>query len=268
MFESRRDNGLGLVRIMIIAAFIVALPLALITTTIRAAISDPAVYDYSVKHYDAHEVSGIPESELLRANGEIHRYLTGDYNGPLSIRVLFKDGHSDALFNARETAHMADVKDLVRTTFTVQVAAIAILLALAVIMLTLWPPRALAAAALYGSLLTGAVLGMGGFLAMTGFDAAWTQFHVIAFANDFWELDPDTDHLIQMFPEPFWERATLVIGGMILLEAAFIATVSAAYLFLTRPQPEPDLPVKPDPALPGRAGHARLSPPDPRHYLR
>lgn len=268
MFESRRDNGLGLVRIMIIAAFIGLLPLALITTTIRAAISEPSVYDYSVKHYDADEAAGIPESELLRANGEIHRYLTGEYNGPLSIRVLHKDGHSDALFNARETAHMADVKDLVRAMFTLQVVAIAALLVLAVIMLMLWPPRALAAAALYSSLLTGVMLGMAGFLAMTGFDAAWTQFHVIAFANDFWELDPDTDHLIQMFPEPFWERATFVIGGMILIQAAFIAAVASAYLFVTRAQPEPNLPVKPGPELPGRAGHARLAPPDPRHYLR
>jgi integral membrane protein (TIGR01906 family) len=275
MFDTTREDGLGIVRIFIIGAIILAIPLALITTTIRAAISEQAVYDYSVKHYHADEVAGIPESELLYANGEIHRYLTGDYSGPLHIEVSYKDGTRGPLFNARETAHMADVRDLVRTTFAVQIAAVAAVLALAVIMLVLWPPRALAAAGLYGSMLTVGILAMGGVLVATGFDSAWSQFHVIAFANDFWELDPDTDHLIQMYPEAFWERATIAIGGMIVLEAAAIALVSLLYLYISRPQPEPDLPVKPDPALPGRSGHSRppdspprLSPPNPRQYIR
>ena len=262
MFERKSENGLGLIQILVIGAFIVLVPVVLITTTIRVAISEQSVYDYSVKRYDAHVVSGIPEEELLRANGEIHQYLTGDYAGPLSISVLSKDGTAGPLFNARETAHMADVRDLVRGMFTVQIAAIAAVLALAVVMLVMWPPRALAAAGMYGSLLTGGVLAMGGLLVLTGFDAAWSQFHVIAFANDFWELNPSRDHLIQMFPEAFWQRATVAVGGAIVLEATLIAAAAGLYLYLTRAQPESDRPVKPEPALPGPAGHARVSPSD------
>ncbi len=262
MFERRSENGLGLIQIFIIGAFIVLVPVALITTTIRVAISEQSVYDYSVKRYDAHLVSGIPEEELLRANGEIHQYLTGDYAGPLAIPVQYKDGSAGPLFNARETAHMADVRDLVRGMFAVQIAAIAAVLVLAVVMLVMWPPRALAAAGLYGALLTGGVLAMGGLLVITGFDAAWSQFHVIAFTNGFWQLDPDTDHLIQMFPEAFWERATMTVGGAIIFEAAFIAAAAGLYLYLTRAQPERDPPLKPEPALPGPAGHARVSPSD------
>ncbi len=262
MFERKSENGLGLIQIFIIGAFIVLVPVVLITTTIRVAISEQSIYDYSVKRYDAHLVSGIPEEELLRANGEIHQYLTGDYVGPLSIPVQFKDGTSGPLFSARETAHMADVRNLVRLVFTVQIAAIAAVLALAVVMLVMWPPRALAAAGLYGSLLTGGVIAMGGLLVLTGFDAAWTQFHVIVFPNGFWQLNPRTDHLIQMFPEAFWERATIGVGGAIVFEATFIAAAAWLYLFLTRAQPEGDRPVKPEPALPGPAGHARVSPSD------
>ncbi len=262
MFERKSEDGLGLIRIFVIGAFIVLVPVVLITTTIHVAISEQSIYDYSVKRYDAHVVSEIPEEELLRANGEIHQYLTGDYQGPLSIPVQYKDGSAGPLFNARETAHMADVRDLVRGMFAVQIAAIAALLALAVVMLVMWPPRALAAAGLYGAVLTGGVLAMGGFLALTGFDAAWSQFHVIAFANDFWQLNPRTDHLIQMFPQAFWERATVAVGGAIVVEAGIIAAVSWLYLFLTRAEPESDRPVKPEPVLPGPAGHARVSPSD------
>ena len=262
MFERKRENGLGLIQIFIIGAFIVLVPVVLITTTIRVAVSEQSVYDYSVKRYDAHLVSEIPEEELLRANGEIHQYLTGDYAGPLSIPVQHKDGSTGPLFNARETAHMADVRDLVRGMFAVQIAALAAVLALAVVMLVVWPPRALAAAGLYGSVLTGGILAMGGFLVLTGFDAAWSQFHVIAFANDFWELNPNRDHLIQMFPQAFWERATVAVGGAIVFEAVLIGSAAWLYLHLTRAQPESDLPVKPEPGLAGPAGHARVSPSD------
>ena len=163
---------------------------------------------------------------------------------------------------------MADVRDLVRVLFNVQVIAVAAVLTLAVIMLALWPPRALAAAALYGSLLTGGVLAVAGVLAASGFDAAWSQFHGVAFSNDLWKLNPGTDHLIQMFPPAFWERVTTVIGGFIMLEALVIGLAAAVYLLRSRPQ-ERDEALKPAPLLPGPAGHARtLAPPNPRHYLR
>lgn len=259
---------LGLFRVLIIGLFIFSIPAALITTNVRVALSEKAVYDYSVRTYDASARSGIPESELLRANGEIRRYLTRDDARPLAIMVQNTSGRQVSLFNAREIVHMADVRDLVRALFNVQVLAVAAVLTLAVIMLVLWPPRALAAATLYGSLLTGGVLAVAGALAVSGFDAAWSQFHGIAFSNDLWKLNPGTDHLIQMFPEAFWERITTVIGGFTMLEALAIGSVSAVYLLRSRPR-ERGQAVRPAPLLPGPAGHARpLAPPNPRHYVR
>jgi len=217
-----------------VVLFVLAIPVALITTNIRVAISQQSVYDYSVREYGAASVSGIPESELIRANDEIESYLTSSGGGPLAISVRGEDGGLEPLFNAREVAHMADVRDLVRTMFIVQIIAVAAILALAVMILVLSPPRALAAAALYGSLLTGAVLGIAGILAISGFDAAWSQFHVFAFTNDLWQLDPDRDHLIQMFPETFWQEVTTLIGAVTALEALLIAGPAAGYLALSR----------------------------------
>ncbi len=260
---------MGLFRVLTISLFILAIPVALITTNVRVAISEQRVYDYSVRTYDAASVSGISEGELLRANGEIKRYLTADDPGPLAIQVRGEDGDLESLFNARETAHMADVRNLVQALFTVQLIAVAALFTLAVVMLVLWPPRALAAAALYGSILTGTILGMGAFLAVTGFDSAWSQFHVLAFSNDFWQLDPDSDHLIQMFPEGFWQEMTLLIGAVTLLEVVLISGAGSAYLVLSRTRTQQQV-VMPTPLLAGREGHARpqMSPPNPRHYTR
>jgi integral membrane protein (TIGR01906 family) len=166
---------------------------------------------------------------------------------------------------------MADVRDLVSVLFAVQAVALGALLALAVAMLVMWPPRALAAAALYGSVLTAGVLALSSIVSISGFDAAWSQFHVIAFANDFWELDPDTDHLIQMFPEAFWFDITMLIGAATMAEAVLISAASAGYLVMSRPKEEPRVTHGPRPALPRPALEERprpIAPPNPKHYLR
>ena len=51
---------MGLFRALTIGAFILVVPLALITTNIRVAISEKPVYDYAVRHYGAQEASASP----------------------------------------------------------------------------------------------------------------------------------------------------------------------------------------------------------------
>lgn len=252
-----------------IGLLILAIPVALVATNVRLAVSEQRVYDYSVRTYDAASISGIPEDELFRANNQIGKYLTSRDPDPLSIRVTNNGGDVVPLFNSREIAHMADVRDLVQALFIVQIAAIAALVALAVVMLVLWPPRALAAAALYGSLLTGAALGMAGVFALSGFDSAWSQFHVFAFGNDLWQLDPNSDHLIQMFPEAFWQEITTLLGAVTLLEALFISGPAMAYLVRSRPKKREGVTL-PRPEMAGRHGHTHppVDPPTSRHFVR
>ena len=71
-------------------------------------------------------------------------------------------------------------------------------------------------------------------VAAFGFEAAFTRFHQVLFSNNDWQLDPRTDHLLQMFPEGFWRDMTFVLGGMCAIEAALIGGVSAVYLMGSR----------------------------------
>jgi integral membrane protein (TIGR01906 family) len=48
-----------------------------------------------------------------------------------------------------------------------------------------------------------------GLLSLVDFSGLWTRFHQVAFRNDLWQLDPRTDYLIMLFPEPFWFTATI-----------------------------------------------------------
>ena len=103
--------------------------------------------------------------------------------------------------------------------------------------------------------MTLALVGGPGVLAYLGFDAAWRQFHFLAFTNDLWELDPATDHLIQMFPRDFWFDVTMLLGAFTLLEALLVGGLSAAYLYLTRWDEVEEQPVPP-PARSEAAGAA------------
>ena len=94
--------------------------------------------------------------------------------------------------------------------------------------------RTLARQIALSSLISGAMIVAIGVVAVTGFNQAFEQFHVIAFNNDLWKLNPNRDHLIQMFPEAFWQDIILWIGLAILAEVGVLAGVSALYLKLTQ----------------------------------
>jgi len=263
--SSRREAVLGLFRSIAFALLVLAIPVTLVATNIRFAASEVRVYDYSVREYNAAAAARIPESELIRANRELESYFTADDPGPLHIVVTNTNGEEEALFNARETAHLADVRDLFQGLFTVQALAVALTLSLVVALFATSPLRLLARALLYGSLLTMALVGATGALAYLGFDSAWRQFHFLAFTNDFWQLDPARDHLIQMFPRDFWFDITLLLGAFTLLEALLIGGAAGLHLYLAQPGEEGEeqqpgvaerRPVEPRPRIP---------PPRPRH---
>jgi integral membrane protein (TIGR01906 family) len=264
--SSRRETALGLFRSIAFALLVLAIPVTLVATNVRFAASEVRVYDYSVREYNAAAASRIPESELIGANRQLVSYFTAEDPGPLHIVVTNTNGDDEALFNARETAHLADVRDLFQGLFTVQLLALALTLSVAVVLFATSPLRLLARGLLYGALLTVALVGASGALAYLGFDSAWRQFHFLAFTNDLWELNPARDHLIQMFPRDFWYDITLLIGAFTLLEALLIGGAAGAYMYFARPDEEEEeerrpvvaerRPLDPRPHVP---------PPRPRH---
>jgi len=148
-----------------------------------------------------------------------------------------RNGQTVALFNAREVEHLRDVKNLLQLTFRVQEGAIVFIMAY-VVMVFLWARertlRRLAHEVLISGLASIAVLGTLGLVVLTVFDAAFERFHLIAFDNDLWQLDPDTDRLIQMFPEGFWYDVTLWVAVATSVELIALAIGSAAILRITR----------------------------------
>ena len=226
---------MGLVRHVAALAFIIALPVALITTNVRVLINAPALYEYATDHYNTTTTTGIERDQLIRASGELVDYFNNDED-EIFVRVQ-KDGDPIRLFDDQETAHLRDVKTLLVSSFRVQEASVMFVLAY-VVAVFIWARenslRTLAKQLFISSALSIALLaGVGGLIA-TGFDSSFEQFHVIAFDNDFWRLDSSRQALIQMFPTKFWQDVTLWAGIATAIELGVLALLSLAYLGLTR----------------------------------
>ncbi|MBA4178963.1 MAG: TIGR01906 family membrane protein [Anaerolinea sp.] len=216
-------------------AFIVAIPIFLVTANVRFFATETRFYERGFRKYGAEEATGIPLDQLDRAAGEIVKYFEDD---AAALRIIVtKDGQEVSLFSTREIDHMRDVKSLMRLVFRLNEFSLAYILSF-VAAVYLWakerPLRSLARQAMLGvGVGFGALIVVGAF-AVTGFDAAWTKFHQIAFNNDLWRLDPSRDHLIQMFPEEFWQEATYLVGIFTLAEAVLIVALASTYLVLSR----------------------------------
>ena len=57
-----------------------------------------------------------------------------------------------------------------------------------------------------------------GLLASINFTWLFRQFHFISFSNDLWQLNPNTDYLIAMFPQRFFLETTIFIGVLTIIE--------------------------------------------------
>jgi integral membrane protein (TIGR01906 family) len=213
--------------------FVVAVPVFLVTANVRFVASDVRFYENGFRQYNAAQVTGVALPELDRSAQDIVNYFENDV--PTLRIVVNQSGDETSLFNANETAHMKDVKRVMQVVFRMNEVSLVIMLAY-ISAVVLWArersPRQLARLALWGIGLMVAFVGFISIFAVTGFDAAWTRFHEIVFPGGNWQFNPDTDHLVQMFPDGFWQGTTYFVAMLTAAEALVVSAIAAAYLIL------------------------------------
>ena len=176
---------------------------------------------------------GMSEEDLMRTTNVLLSYLEDERNS-LAVKAEI-DGINREVFNEREKAHMVHVKNLYQGALKVANLCLIAALVLVALLVTLNRGKRIR------QMLKGYLVGNGAFLAVIGglgayaaldFTSFWTGFHRVFFMNNLWLLNPATDVMIMMYPEPFFfalvTKIVLLFGGIIVL--GFIAAPVAMAL--------------------------------------
>lgn len=136
---------------------------------------------------------GLTQEATDEALTGLSRYLRGDASAL-----------DDSPFNAREKRHMRDVRALFEVCRNVSVACL--VWGAAVVLLS----RANGKRLLLGMLISWLPVAACALYALQAdFGTLFTRFHLLAFTNDLWLLDPATDVMIRMLPQEFFEKMAL-----------------------------------------------------------
>ncbi len=204
----------------------------LITSIEAVAYWTPGYYK---KEYTKYEVlNDLPEmtmEDLLEVTDEMMAFLRG--KRPDLHVFTTMGGEYREFFNAREIAHMEDVRAL----FIGGLWLRRICLLLAVLLFgayVLLRPKACPRGTFSKALCIGtgvffaAALLIFGLIA-TDFSKYFVVFHHIFFRNDLWILDPRTDMLINIVPEPFFMDTAFRISVLFAVMSGifFVGNLSA-----------------------------------------
>ena len=222
---------MSIIKRLAFGAFVVAIPLFLIITNLRVVVNAPVLYSYGFEQYEIERVTGIERGELLSAGKQIRDYFNNEERW-LDVRIRMR-GEVVPLYNTTEILHMWDVKVLIRTLYNVQLIVGLYILLFIPAGLAIAPrvfPRMLLRLVAWGAAVTLGIVFVTGLLSLTGFSQTFYAFHVIAFTNDLWKLDPARDFLIAMFPEGFFFDATMVLAAATVMQGVWLLCISLSML--------------------------------------
>ena len=135
-------------------------------------------------------------------------------------------------FNAKEQHHMADVQALFRLCARIGLTASSAVILLSLLAKHLsW--RAFRRTLISILAAVTAVI----ILACIDFNSLFVLFHKVAFTNDLWLLNPQTDLLIRLMPIEFFISYAAIIGGIWLTGMAGLLVISTIRIRNESPRP-------------------------------
>ncbi|MCL5958828.1 MAG: TIGR01906 family membrane protein [Chloroflexi bacterium] len=214
--------------------FVVAIPLAIISTNVLWLALTPSFYENGQMKRGAMQTIGLRAEQVQASSRALSSYFGSDND---LASELQKQGLPASFFNERETNHLKDVKDLLIRVLRVQQIALGYGIIFLLVTLVLGLRnflRRVSRGLLLGAGLTVVVLIVFGALSFADFSDLFLMFHLVSFTNDLWMLDPRTDYLIRMFPSQFFFEAALTLAAYALIESIGLALVGAGLLVVQR----------------------------------
>ena len=210
--------------------FSLCLMIVLLFTSVEAAVYwIPGYFQKEYNKYHVTQAVSMSMDDLLDVTGEMMSYLRGKRDN-LHVDTTM-GGVEREFFNAREIAHMEDVRGLFLGALSIRRGCLMVMVLCLIVLLLLKTsftqtfPRAVCAG-------TGIFFSLSAVIAIiisTDFTRYFIMFHHMFFKNDLWMLDPSTDMLINIVPEGFFRDTVFLIGFIYLFS---ILLIFAVCLFL------------------------------------
>lgn len=224
-----KDNQVVSYTLGILFSFCLIVTL-LITSVEAVTYWTPGYYEREYSKYNVTEDVHMEMDDLLDVTTEMMAYLRGNRED-LHVPTIV-DGQPREFFNDREIAHMEDVRGLfVGALVLRRICIITAFVCVALLWLlkadiALVVPRSVC----WGTGLFFAMICVLGLVISTDFTKYFVIFHHIFFNNDLWLLDPATDLLINIVPEPFFVDTASYIALVFGISVAVIFGVSRWWL--------------------------------------
>lgn len=191
---------------------VVSLLLIVLITCIDISCFQRGFYKEEFHSLDIAAQNHVSEEDLMKATDALLDYIQGKRDDVI-VEIDWYELSTEA-FNERERAHMVDVRGLYQFAMVLRgIALVLLLFASGFLIYALkrdcW--KLFATAYVRCGICFVLVVGMLGFWAAVDFTSLWEMFHHIFFTNDLWLLNPHTDFMIRMFPEPLFFHLVLRI---------------------------------------------------------
>lgn len=205
-----------------------AVPPILVVNALRVLANDSFVrFEYGRDGFPADRY-GLTEDERERlALLGLRSIRPGTEGVVLLERATLPDG--SPAFDARELSHMEDVRSVFGAALRAQLVALVVIAALALGLAWTGLRSAVPRGLELGALATLAVAALGVPFILLGFDRFFTRFHEMFFEGDSWRFS-DTDTLIRLYPERFWQDVSQLAAAITVAQAVVLAL--AAWLWL------------------------------------
>ena len=183
-------------------------PLLLILGAARLLTTDQFLaFEYGKPSFPPDRYGFTPGQRFILASTNIH-YVRAH----LPENELVKQYLNGAqVFNEREVAHMADVRNVFQIILRIWQGSFILLLLLGIIFVKSGERIALASAIKQGGYAASGIILAIGLLAIFAWDTWFALFHRFLFVPGSW-LFSYTDTLIRLFPAQFWFDATVTLA--------------------------------------------------------
>lgn len=162
--------------------------------------------------------TGFTDEQLRYVTDAIVRDLV---IGPPNFDVALP-GQTTPVLSEAERGHMRDVRGVFAGFYAVALAG-AVVLAAAFVLARERADRARLWRRLSRTgIVIVAVTVIGGGVGVLVFDQAFVLFHEIFFPGGNWSFNPNTDKLVQIFPDQFWSETTVAVGVVVIALALLL----------------------------------------------